>query len=59
MQCRKCGSTHIRKNCIKRGKQNHICVDYQRQFKQFWILDFRLANFGFWILDWGRTTGDN
>ncbi|MBD1867050.1 IS1 family transposase, partial [Cyanobacteria bacterium FACHB-471] len=26
MQCPECGSTHIRKNGKKRGKQNHICV---------------------------------
>ncbi|NJM67643.1 MAG: IS1 family transposase, partial [Acaryochloris sp. RU_4_1] len=27
MECPECGSTHIRKNGIKKGKQNHICVD--------------------------------
>jgi len=32
MRCPKCGSTHIRKNGIKSGKQNHICVDCKRQF---------------------------
>ena len=32
MQCPKCGSSHIRKNGIKQGKQNHICVDCHRQF---------------------------
>ncbi len=32
MQCPKCGSNHIRKNGIKQGKQNHICVDCRRQF---------------------------
>ena len=32
MQCPKCGSIHIRKNGKKRGKQNHICVDCDRQF---------------------------
>lgn len=32
MQCPQCQSTHIRKNGIKRGKQNHICVDCGRQF---------------------------
>jgi len=32
MQCPKCGSTHINKNNIKAGKQNHICVDCKRQF---------------------------
>ncbi|MEP0911501.1 IS1 family transposase [Leptolyngbya sp. GB1-A1] len=32
MQCPECGSTHIRKNGIKKGKQNHICVDCKRQF---------------------------
>ena len=32
MQCPRCGSTHIRKNGIKQGKQNHICVKCRRQF---------------------------
>jgi transposase-like protein len=32
MQCPECGSTHIRKNGTKKGKQNHICVECQRQF---------------------------
>jgi transposase-like protein len=32
MQCPKCRSIHIRKNGIKRGKQNHICVDCKGQF---------------------------
>ncbi len=32
MQCPRCGSTHIRKNGIKQGKQNHICADCHRQF---------------------------
>lgn len=32
MQCPECGSTHIRKNGKKRGKQNHICVSCSRQF---------------------------
>lgn len=32
MECPECKSTHIRKNGIKRGKQNHICVDCGRQF---------------------------
>lgn len=32
MQCPRCGSTHIRKNGIKKGKQNNICVDCGRQF---------------------------
>ena len=27
-----CGSTHIRKNGRRRGKQNRICVDCSRQF---------------------------
>ncbi|MBP5977557.1 IS1 family transposase, partial [Brasilonema sp. CT11] len=27
MQCPECGSTHIRKNGKKQGKQNHICVN--------------------------------
>ena len=32
MKCPECGSIHIRKNGIKRGKQNHICHDCHRQF---------------------------
>ena len=32
MKCPKCGSEHIRKNGIKQGKQNHICVECGRQF---------------------------
>jgi len=32
MQCPECGSTHIRKNGKKQGKQNHICVACARQF---------------------------
>jgi insertion element IS1 protein InsB len=32
MQCPDCGSTHIRKNGHRRGKQNHICVTCHRQF---------------------------
>lgn len=32
MQCPECQSTRIRKNGIKRGKQNHSCVDCGRQF---------------------------
>jgi len=32
MQCPRCGSTHIRKNGKKQGKQNHICCDCRRQF---------------------------
>ena len=34
MECPECNSTHIRKNGIKGGKQNHICVDCRRQFIQ-------------------------
>jgi len=34
MQCPECGSTHIRKNGYRRGKQNHICVACSRQFLQ-------------------------
>lgn len=34
MECPECQSTHIRKNGIRRGKQNHICVDCGRQFVQ-------------------------
>jgi insertion element IS1 protein InsB len=32
MECPECNSTHIRKNGIKRGKQNHICGECGRQF---------------------------
>ncbi len=32
MKCPECESSHIRKNGIKKGKQNHICVDCLRQF---------------------------
>ena len=32
MKCPECNSTNIRKNGIKRGKQNHICYDCRRQF---------------------------
>jgi transposase-like protein len=32
MKCPECGSHHIHKNGIKKGKQNHICVDCGRQF---------------------------
>ncbi len=32
MRCPLCKSTHIRKNGMKRGKQNHIGVDCKRQF---------------------------
>ena len=32
MQCPECGSSHIRKNGKKKGKQNHICVACGRQF---------------------------
>jgi transposase-like protein len=32
MKCPECHATHIRKNGIKRGKQNHICVQCGRQF---------------------------
>lgn len=32
MQCPECGSSHIRKNGKKKGKQNRICVDCGRQF---------------------------
>jgi transposase-like protein len=31
MQCPECNSTHIRKNGKRRGKQNHICVNCDRQ----------------------------
>ncbi|WP_100897668.1 IS1 family transposase [Nostoc flagelliforme] len=34
MNCPECGSHHIRKNGIKRGKQNHICCNCRRQFIQ-------------------------
>lgn len=32
MQCPDCESSKIRKNGKRRGKQNHICVECQRQF---------------------------
>ena len=32
MKCPRCGSSHISKNGIKRGNQNHLCVDCGRQF---------------------------
>ena len=32
MKCPQCGSEHIRKNGIKKGKQNHICAECGRQF---------------------------
>lgn len=32
MQCPQCSSSHIRKNGIKQGKQNHICKQCRRQF---------------------------
>ncbi|MBD2566150.1 MULTISPECIES: IS1 family transposase [Nostoc] len=32
MQCPYCGSTEIRKNGKRRGKQNHICTKCDRQF---------------------------
>ncbi|WP_144415958.1 IS1 family transposase [Calothrix sp. 336/3] len=32
MECPRCGSSHTRKNGKKRGKQNHICCDCNRQF---------------------------
>ncbi len=32
MQCPYCGSTGIRKNGKRRGKQNHICTNCDRQF---------------------------
>jgi transposase-like protein len=32
MKCPECNSTHIRENGVKKGKQNHICVDCRRQF---------------------------
>ena len=32
MQCRYCGSTEIRKNGKRRGKQNYKCVNCDRQF---------------------------
>lgn len=32
MQCPQCSSSHTRKNGIKQGKQNHICVECRRQF---------------------------
>ena len=32
MKCPECKSEHIRKNGMRRGKQNHICVSCDRQF---------------------------
>ena len=32
MHCPYCKSTRIRKNGKRRGKQNHICVNCERQF---------------------------
>ena len=32
MHCPECGTTHIRKNGKRKGKQNHICVASDRQF---------------------------
>ena len=32
MECTECNSTHIRKNGIKKGKQNHSYVTCGRQF---------------------------
>ena len=32
MKCPECKSEHVRKNGMRRGKQNHICVDCDRQF---------------------------
>lgn len=32
MQCPYCGSTQIRKNGKRKGKQNHICTACNRQF---------------------------
>ncbi len=32
MECPECNSTHVRKNGKRRGKQNHICVECNRQF---------------------------
>ncbi len=32
MNCPYCASNHIRKNGHRRGKQNYLCVDCERQF---------------------------
>jgi transposase-like protein len=32
MQCPECHSTYVNKNGHKKGKQNYICVDCDRQF---------------------------
>ncbi len=32
MKCPECKSEHVRKNGMRRGKQNHICVNCDRQF---------------------------
>lgn len=44
MQCPTCGSIHIRKNGKKRGKQNHICVDCDRQFIEIYALPQGYSN---------------
>ena len=36
MKCLHCTSTHIRKNGHRRGKQNYICCQCQRQFIEFY-----------------------
>jgi len=41
MQCSECQSPHTRKNGIRRGKQNHICVDCSRQFIERYETRFR------------------
>jgi len=33
MKCPECKSTHVNKNGQKKGKQNYICVDCGRQFR--------------------------
>lgn len=39
MQCPRCGATKTRKNGVKQGKQNHICVECGRQFIDQYDLD--------------------
>jgi len=36
MICPECQSTNIKKNGLKRGKQNHICKGCGRQFREIY-----------------------
>ena len=33
VECPECKSEHIRKNGMRRGKQNHVCVNCGRQHR--------------------------